>query len=57
MNSCILFQGYDSVALKADVELGGTDQKFRPVNGPCTKDAGMEPQCVLGHTLLVGLIA
>lgn len=51
-----LFQGYDSVALKADVELGGTDQKFNLLMGrELQKDAGMEPQCVLMMPLLVGL--
>ncbi|MBQ9274591.1 MAG: tyrosine--tRNA ligase [Succinivibrio sp.] len=51
-----LFQGYDSVALKADVELGGTDQKFNLLMGrELQKDQGMEPQCVLMMPLLVGL--
>lgn len=51
-----LFQGYDSVALKADVELGGSDQKFNLLMGrELQKDAGMEPQCVLMMPLLVGL--
>ncbi|SPT70758.1 tyrosine--tRNA ligase [Anaerobiospirillum thomasii] len=51
-----LFQGYDSVALKADVELGGTDQKFNLLMGrELQKDAGIEPQCVLMMPLLVGL--
>ena len=51
-----LFQGYDSVAIKADVELGGTDQKFNLLMGrELQKDAGMEPQCVLMMPLLVGL--
>ncbi len=51
-----LFQGYDSVALKSDVELGGTDQKFNLLMGrELQKDAGMEPQCVLMMPLLVGL--
>lgn len=53
-----LFQGYDSVAIKADVELGGTDQKFNLLMGrELQKDAGMEPQCVLMMPLLVGLDA
>ena len=51
-----LFQGYDSVNLKADVELGGTDQKFNLLMGrELQKDAGQEPQCVLMMPLLVGL--
>lgn len=51
-----LFQGYDSVAIKADVELGGTDQKFNLLMGrELQKDAGVEPQCVLMMPLLVGL--
>jgi tyrosyl-tRNA synthetase len=51
-----LFQGYDSVAIKADVELGGTDQKFNLLMGrELQKDAGQEPQCVLMMPLLVGL--
>ena len=51
-----LFQGYDSVAIKSDVELGGTDQKFNLLMGrELQTDAGMEPQCVLMMPLLVGL--
>ena len=51
-----LFQGYDSVALHADVELGGTDQKFNLLMGrELQKDDGQEPQCVLMMPLLVGL--
>ena len=51
-----LFQGYDSVVLKADIELGGTDQKFNLLMGrELQKDAGMEPQCVIMMPLLVGL--
>lgn len=51
-----LFQGYDSVVLKADVELGGTDQKFNLLMGrELQKDAGLEQQCVLMMPLLVGL--
>ena len=51
-----LCQGYDSVAIKSDVELGGTDQKFNLLMGrELQKDAGMEPQCVLMMPLLVGL--
>ena len=51
-----LMQGYDSVAMKADVELGGTDQKFNLLVGrELQKDAGQEPQCVLTMPLLEGL--
>lgn len=51
-----LLQGHDSVVLKADVELGGTDQKFNLLMGrELQKDAGLEPQCVLMMPLLVGL--
>jgi tyrosyl-tRNA synthetase len=51
-----LMQGYDSVALKADIELGGTDQKFNLLVGrELQKAAGQEPQCVLTMPLLVGL--
>jgi len=51
-----LMQGYDSVAMKADVELGGTDQKFNLLVGrELQKDFGQEPQCVLTMPLLVGL--
>lgn len=51
-----LFQGYDSVSLHADVELGGTDQKFNLLMGrELQKDDGQEPQCVLMMPLLVGL--
>ncbi|MCR5536555.1 MAG: tyrosine--tRNA ligase [Succinivibrio sp.] len=51
-----LFQGYDSVAIKADVELGGTDQKFNLLMGrELQKDAGLPQQCVLMMPLLVGL--
>ena len=51
-----LMQGYDSVAMKADVELGGTDQKFNLLMGrELQKDAGQEPQIVLTMPLLVGL--
>lgn len=51
-----LLQGYDSVALKSDVELGGTDQKFNLLMGrELQKDAGLEQQCVLMMPLLVGL--
>lgn len=51
-----LLQGYDSVALKADLELGGTDQKFNLLVGrELQKDAGQPPQCVLTMPLLEGL--
>ncbi len=51
-----LLQGYDSIALKADVELGGTDQKFNLLMGrELQKDAGQPTQCVLMMPLLVGL--
>jgi tyrosyl-tRNA synthetase len=51
-----LMQGYDSVALKADVELGGTDQKFNLLVGrELQKQYGQEPQCILTMPLLEGL--
>ncbi len=51
-----LMQGYDSVALKADVELGGTDQKFNLLVGrELQKQYGLEPQIVLTVPLLEGL--
>jgi tyrosyl-tRNA synthetase len=51
-----LMQGYDSVALKADLELGGTDQKFNLLVGrELQRDYGQEPQCILTMPLLVGL--
>jgi len=51
-----LVQGYDSVALRADVELGGTDQKFNLLVGrELQKDYGQRPQCVLTMPLLEGL--
>src|SRR5579859_3783943 len=51
-----LVQGYDSVALKADVELGGTDQKFNLLVGRQLQEAyGQEPQIVLTTPLLEGL--
>jgi len=50
-----LMQGYDSVAMKADVELGGTDQKFNLLVGrELQKDFGQEQQCVLTLPLLEG---
>ena len=51
-----LMQGYDSVAMKSDVELGGTDQKFNLLVGrELQKDYGQEPQCILTMPLLEGL--
>ena len=51
-----LIQGYDSVALHADVELGGTDQKFNLIVGrELQKEYGQEPQCVVLMPLLEGL--
>jgi tyrosyl-tRNA synthetase len=51
-----LVQGYDSVALRADVELGGTDQKFNLLVGRHLQEAfGQEPQIVLTMPLLEGL--
>ncbi len=49
-----LLQGYDSVALKADVELGGTDQKFNLLMGrELQKQSGQSPQCVITNILLI----
>lgn len=51
-----LLQGYDSVELKADVELGGTDQKFNLLMGrELQKHYGQSPQCILTMPLLEGL--
>ncbi|MBV6496752.1 MAG: tyrosine--tRNA ligase [Acidobacteria bacterium ACB1] len=51
-----LVQGYDSVALDADVELGGTDQKFNLLMGRnLQREAGLEPQVILTTPLLEGL--
>ena len=51
-----LMQGYDSVALKSDLELGGTDQKFNLLVGrELQREYGQEPQCILTMPLLVGL--
>ncbi len=51
-----LLQGHDSVVLKSDLELGGTDQKFNLLMGrELQKDAGQEPQCVLMMPILEGL--
>jgi len=50
-----LLQGYDSVALKSDLELGGTDQKFNLLVGrELQKEYGQEQQCILTMPLLVG---
>ena len=50
-----LMQGYDSVALKSDLELGGTDQKFNLLVGrELQKEYGQEAQCILTMPLLVG---
>ena len=51
-----LLQGYDSVALKADIEIGGTDQKFNLLMGrELQKHVGQTPQCILTMPLLEGL--
>ncbi|HEY4220996.1 MAG TPA: tyrosine--tRNA ligase [Myxococcota bacterium] len=51
-----LAQGYDSVALKSDVELGGTDQRFNLLVGrDLMRGYGLEPQCILTTPILVGL--
>lgn len=51
-----LIQGYDSVALRADIELGGTDQKFNLLVGrDIQKEYGQEPQVIMTLPLLVGL--
>ena len=50
-----LMQGYDSVAMQADVELGGTDQKFNLLVGrELQRDFGQAPQCILTMPLLEG---
>jgi tyrosyl-tRNA synthetase len=50
-----LLQGYDSVVIKADVELGGNDQKFNLIVGrELQKDAGLEPQVIITMPLLEG---
>jgi tyrosyl-tRNA synthetase len=50
-----LMQGYDSVAMKADVELGGSDQKFNLLVGrELQRDFGQEPQCIMTMPLLEG---
>ncbi len=51
-----LMQGYDSVVLRSDLELGGTDQKFNLLVGrELQKDYGQDPQCILTMPLLEGL--
>ena len=51
-----LMQGYDSVALEGDMELGGTDQKFNLLVGrELQQEYGQEPQCILTMPLLEGL--
>ncbi len=51
-----LMQGYDSVALKSDLELGGSDQRFNLLVGrELQRQYGQEPQCILTMPLLVGL--
>ena len=51
-----LMQGYDSVALECDLELGGSDQKFNLLVGrELQRDYGQEPQCILTMPLLEGL--
>jgi tyrosyl-tRNA synthetase len=51
-----LIQGYDSVAMKADIELGGTDQRFNLLMGrELQKDMGQKPQTVITLPLLIGL--
>ena len=51
-----LMQGYDSVAMRADIELGGTDQKFNLLVGrEMQKHYGQSPQCILTMPLLEGL--
>ena len=53
-----LAQGYDSVALKSDIELGGTDQKFNLLVGrDLMRSHGLEPQCILTTPILEGLDA
>src|SRR5664279_1528526 len=51
-----LMQGYDSVALRSDIELGGTDQKFNLLVGRALQtEYGQEPQCIMTMPLLEGL--
>src|SRR5260221_202469 len=56
INKLRQLQGYDSVALKADLEVGGTDQKFNLLMGrELQKHYGQPPQCILTMPLLEGL--
>jgi tyrosyl-tRNA synthetase len=51
-----LVQGHDSIEVQADIELGGTDQKFNLLVGrELMREAGMTPQCIMTMPLLVGL--
>src|SRR5690606_20625755 len=51
-----LVQGWDSVEVRADIEIGGTDQKFNLLVGrELMREVGMRPQCILTLPLLVGL--
>ena len=51
-----LMQGYDSVAIRADIEIGATEQKFNLLAGRTIQEAyGLEPQCILTMPVLVGL--
>jgi tyrosyl-tRNA synthetase len=51
-----IMQGYDSVMIKADIELGGTDQRFNMIAGRyLQKESGMEPQVGLFNPILIGL--
>ena len=51
-----LMQGYDSVAIRADIEIGATEQKFNLLAGRTIQEAyGMEPQCILTMPVLVGI--
>jgi len=51
-----LLQGFDSIAVRADVELGGTDQKFNLLVGrELQRGEGQEPQCIMTMPLLVGI--
>ncbi len=51
-----LIQGYDSFAMKSDIELGGTDQRFNLLVGrDIQKSYGMQPQCIMMLPLLIGL--
>ena len=55
MNSSILLQGYDSVAIKADIESGATEQKFNLLMGRhLQREYGQEPQVALTMPILTG---